>query len=66
MLSEIDRSGNSIKDYVYAEDELIAWVEQTGDTTSGETQEQVFYPLNDHLGTPFYSIRGDVQLGSER
>jgi len=46
--------------------EYVAHVEQTGDTANGETQEQVFYPLNDHLGQPMMMLRADEKLSHEQ
>jgi RHS repeat-associated protein len=66
LLSELNSSGQSIKDYVYMDGEYVAHVEQTGDTANGETQEQVFYPLNDHLGQPMMMLRADEKLSHEQ
>ena len=66
LLSELDSSGNSIKDYVYMDGEYVAHVEQTGDTSNSENQEQLFYEFNDHLGQPYMEWRSDEKGSSEQ
>jgi RHS repeat-associated protein len=44
----------------------VAHVEQTGNTANGETQEQVFYPLSDHVGQPMMMVRADEKISHEQ
>ena len=47
MLAELDGQGNTTREYVYSDDDLVALV---GDV--GSANEQMYYVHNSHLGTP--------------
>lgn len=63
---EINASGETLKTYVYAENDMIMWVENSGDTGNSETEEQVFYPINNHLGQPEVVLRADLEPSHEQ